>query len=145
MFDQAFRALEDSFKVALKAQEDSIKFWSEAVNRAQSGSAVTGDWIPTAQKHAEEYLRLLETSYQRNSELVKKVLGSQKAGPRIGLDKQAREWLEASIAAARANAQDLASTNLRVAQAWTAALQNGAQQGAQFAQRMAQQKSPAGK
>ena len=126
-FDQALRAFGDSFKAATKAQEDAVKFWSEAVGQANPAQAAPGEWLPTAQKNAEEYLRLLETSYRRNAELVKKVMHQQNVADGAGMEKRSSEWLEASIAVARDNAQDLASTNLRVALAWTEAFKKGSQ------------------
>jgi hypothetical protein len=124
MFDPVFRAFGDSLKVAMKAQEDTVKFWSEAVNRAQPApAAAAGEWIPTAQKNAEEYLRLLESSYHRNAELLKKVIQSPNGA---GIGKPASDWLEASMAAVRENAQDLANTNLRVAQTWAEIFKKGA-------------------
>jgi hypothetical protein len=139
MFDQAFRALGDSVKVAMKAQEDTVQFWSQAVSKANPVQAVAGEWIPTAQKNAEEYLRLLESSYRRNADLLKKVVQNQNGDEGIGMEKRASDWLQASIAVARDNAQDLASTNLRVAQAWTEVFKKGTQEGAQFVQQSAQQ------
>ena len=92
---------------------------------------------------ADEYLRLLETSYRRNADLLKKVIQEQSSGS--GVESRTREWLEASIAAARDTAQDVASTNLRVAQAWTEAFAKGTQRGVPGAPARAAPKAAAGK
>jgi len=129
MLEHAFRAFGDSLKVATRAQEDTVKFWSEAVSRTNpAGHTVAADWIPAAQKNAEEYLRLLESSYRRNAELLKKAIHQQNGGDGIALERRTSEWLEASMAVARDNAQDLANTNLRMAEAWTEAFKKSAQQ-----------------
>jgi len=121
----------------MKAQEDSIKFWSDAVGKINPMHAVTAELIPTAKKHTDEYLRLMETSCRRNADLVKKVIHNQQGGDGAGLEKRTRDWWEASMEAARDNAQDLASTNLRVAQAWSEVFKKGAQQSAHVAQKAA--------
>jgi len=117
-FAAAVRTFGDSLKVVLQAQEDTVKLWGQAVGQANPTPAVIGDWIPLAQRNIDEYLRLAEASCRRNAELVKKVLPLPDGGDAAGMEQRTREWLEASLEAARASAQELASTNLRVVQAW---------------------------
>lgn len=133
LFDQAFQALGDSFKAAMKAQEDTVRLLTEAVDRANPRHAVDGHWIPAAEKNAEECLRLLESSYHRNADLLRKIIYRQNCGTGISVEKRTHDWLEASIALANANAQDLANTSLRVAQAWTEAFKKATQQAADTA------------
>jgi len=128
ILDQALQALGDSLKVAMKAQEETVKFWGAAVGQVNPAQALAGDWIPTAQRNADEYLRLVESSYRRNADLFKKVLHSPNGNPSAGLEKRTRDWWEASLETARDNAQDLTNTNLRVAQAWAEVLKKGAAQ-----------------
>jgi len=125
LFGQAFGIFGDSLKVAMKAQEDTMKFWGDAVEKVGPVQAVAGELMSTAEKNANEYLRLLEASYRRNADLFKKVLHTNGNGDSGSLEKQTRDWWEASFETARSNAQDLASTNLRVAQAWTEMLRRG--------------------
>jgi hypothetical protein len=127
LFDQAFRAYGDSMKVAMKAQEETARFWGEAVGKANPMPALAGELIPAAHKNADEYLRLLESSYRRGAFLMKKVIPSQNAGEGIDLQQRTPDWWEASIEVARDNAQDWASTNLRVAQSWTEMFKKGDQ------------------
>ena len=134
MFDQAFQAFADSCKVAMKAQEDTVRFWTDAAGKANPLRTMGSDLIPTAQKNTDEYLRLLEAGYRRNADMVKKVMHGQNADGATGFEKRAGDLLEASLAVAQENARDLASTNLRVAQAWTDVAKKGAQQCAQAAE-----------
>jgi hypothetical protein len=127
IFDQAFRAYGDSLKVAMKAQEETVRFWSEAMGKANLMPALAGELIPAAQKNADEYLRLLESSYRRGAFLLKKVIPSQNGGEGIDLQQRTPDWWEASIEVARDNAQDWASTNLRIAQSWTQMFKKGEQ------------------
>src|SRR5262245_56515189 len=112
LFGQAFGIFGDSLKVAMKAQEDTVRFWGEAFQKAGPVQSVAGELMVTAEKNANEYLRLLEASYRRNADLLKKVM-QQGHGNGDGntLEKQTRDWWEASIETVRDNAQDLASTN----------------------------------
>lgn len=128
LFDQAFRVYGESLKVAMKAQEETVKFWGEAAGKVTPVPSGAVDWIPTAQKNADEYLRLLESSYRRNAELLKKIVNSQKSGNGAELEKSAHELWEAAMEVARDNIQEVANTNLRVAQAWTEVIKKGAAQ-----------------
>jgi hypothetical protein len=127
LLDQAFRTYGDSLKVAMKAQEETARFWGEAVGKANPMPALAGELIPAAQKNADEYLRLLESSYRRGAELLKKAVPSRDGGDAVNLQKHTRDWWEASIEVARDNAQDWASTNLRVAQSSAEMFKRGAQ------------------
>jgi hypothetical protein len=127
LFDQAFRAYGDSLKVAMKAQEETVRFWSEAMGKANLMPALAGEFIPAAQKNTDEYLRLLESSYRRGAFLLKKAIPSQNGGEGIDLQQRTPDWWEASIEVARDNAQDWASTNLRIAQSWTEMFKKGGQ------------------
>jgi hypothetical protein len=120
LFGQAFGIFGDSLKVAMKAQEESVRFWGQAFQGASPVQAVAGELMVAAERNANEYLRLMEASYRRNADLLKKVMKhSNGNGDGMNLEKQTRDWWEASMETARDNAQDLASTNMRVAQAWT--------------------------
>ena len=127
LFGQAFGIFGDSMKVAMKAQEETVRFWGQAFQNAGPVQAVAGELLFTAEKNANEYLRLMEASYRRNADLLKKVMKhSNGNGDGMNLEKQTRDFWEASMETARDNAQDLASTNMRVAQAWTEVLKKGA-------------------
>jgi len=135
MFDQAVKAFGDSLKAASKAQEDTMKFWTDSMGgktnpmqewprRAQ---AIVGEIIPIAQKNADEYLKLIETNCRRNADLIKKAFnGTNGGGEKVDLQKRTRELWEASMEVARDNAQDVANTNMRVAQMWTDAFKKTA-------------------
>lgn len=112
----------------MKAQEETVKFWGEAVGKVNPVPAGAGEWLPTAQKNADEYLHLLESSYRRNAELLKKIVNAQKTGNGGGLEKSAHDLWEAAMEVARDNIQEVANTNLRVAQAWTELIKKGASQ-----------------
>jgi hypothetical protein len=127
VFDQAFRAYGDSLKAAMKVQEETLHFWGEAMGKANPMPALAGELIPAAQKNADEYLRLMESSYRRGAFLLKKVVPVQNAGDGIDLQQRTPDWWEASIEVARDNAQDWASTNLRIAQSWTEVFKKGEQ------------------
>jgi hypothetical protein len=127
LFDQAFRAYGDSLKVAMKAQEETVRFWGDTMGKANMVRNLAGELIPAAQKNTDDYLRLLESSYRRSAELLKMAVPCQKSGDGINLQKHTRDWWEASIEVARDNAQDWASTNLRVAQSSAEIFRKGAQ------------------
>jgi hypothetical protein len=126
-FDQAFRAYGDSMKVAMETQEDTVRFWGEAASKANSMSVLVGELIPAAQKNTDEYLRLMESSYRRGAELLKKAVPAQDGGDAINMQKHTQDWWESCINVARDNAQDWASTNLRVAQSSAEVFRKGAQ------------------
>jgi hypothetical protein len=125
-YDQAFRAYGDSMKTAMNAQEETVRFWGNAVGKANSMSALISDMLPAAQKNTDEYLRLLESSYRRGADLLKKAVPNQNGCDAINMQKHAQDWWEASIEVARDNAQDWASTNLRVAQSSAEIIKKGA-------------------
>jgi hypothetical protein len=123
LFEQAYRAFGDSLKVAMKAQEDAVKFWSGIATKLSPAQNLAVDWMPVAQRNADEYLRLLEASYRRNADLLKKVLHAQN-GHDVESPEKGRDLWDASVQVANANVQDMAATQLRVAQAWTDVLKN---------------------
>jgi hypothetical protein len=125
-FGQAFRAYGDSMKVAMNAQEETVRFWGEAAGKANTMSSLAGELIPAAQKNTDEYLRLLESSYRRGAELLKKAVPPQDGGDAINMQKHAQNWWEACLEVARDNAQEWASTNLRVAQSSAEIFKKGA-------------------
>lgn len=138
MFDQAVKAFGDSLKAASKVQEDTMKFWTDTMGKTnpiqewpRRAQAMVGELIPIAQKNADEYLKLVETNYRRNADLMKKAFnGSNGGGEKVDLQKRTRELWEASLEVARENAQDVASTNMRVAQMWTDAFKKNAESAA---------------
>src|SRR6266480_3094812 len=74
LFGQAFGIFGDSLKVAMKAQEETVRFWGQAFQSTGPVQAVAGELMVTAERNANEYLRLMEASYRRNADLLKRVM-----------------------------------------------------------------------
>jgi hypothetical protein len=129
LFEQAYRTFGDSLKVALKAQEEGVKYWAELVSKVNPAQAVAVDWIPVAQKNTDEYLRLMETSYRRNAEVLKKAIRTP-AGDSASMEQKAREWWDASVQAINENVMEVTATQMRVAQSWSDLLKKSGPVGA---------------
>lgn len=124
LFEQAYRTFGDSLKVALKAQAEGVKYWAELVSKVSPAQAVGVDWIPVAQKNADEYVRLMETAYRRNADVLKKAIRTP-ASDSAGMERNAREWWDASVQALNENVLEIAATQMRVAQSWSDLLKKG--------------------
>jgi len=125
LFDQAVETLGGAMRAGVKFQEDMAQFWSDALNQIGSvqewqkkSSAVLSDAIPTAQKSADEYLRLLDQSYHSSLDLLKKAFESARYESMSDRAMKAENLWESSLQTMRSNTQAMAQANVRVMESW---------------------------
>jgi hypothetical protein len=74
--------------------------------------------IPTAQKNAEEIVKLIEQNYKRSVDLLRKAFDSNGAANAGDLQAKAQGLWEASVELVKDNAQAMAQTNIKVLELW---------------------------
>ncbi|HEX2973861.1 MAG TPA: hypothetical protein VHP11_16125, partial [Tepidisphaeraceae bacterium] len=80
--------------------------------------AMINEAIPTAQKNAEEWLRMIEENYRRAMDLMKKAVEPEQAGAGVDVRARTQELWEASMEAMRDTAQKMAQTNVKMMEQW---------------------------
>jgi len=124
--DTAVAAFGDALKTGVKAQEEMSKWWSDAL----SGGNPLGDWqarsrqmfdeaVPAAQRHGQEFLKLIEQNYRRSVELLKKAMDTDHNGSVDGLREKIRALWEESVAIVKENTETMAQANVKLLETWT--------------------------
>src|SRR5579864_6692740 len=78
LFDQAVQSFGEALKAGVKAQEQVVGFWTDAVSKGAAGDyqkkaqGAFNDAIPAVQKTTEDYLRLVDVNYRKGIEALKK-------------------------------------------------------------------------
>ena len=131
IFDDALQTFNDAVKSGVKVQEEIGKWWSEALDQCgpaedwqKKSKTVLNEAIPTAQKNAEQWLKLVEQNYRKTMSLLKKAWETDADGPAIRAKTQ--ELWEASLNLVRDNTQALAHANMKMMEVWAGMLRNGA-------------------
>jgi hypothetical protein len=132
-FDQAAKSFGEALQAGVKAQEQVVGFWSEALGKTGAGEyqekarAAIASTVPVAQKSAEEYLKLVDSNYRKSLEALKKACDGGVGVTPTEFQSRARALFDASVDLVKENAQALVQTNQRVFEAWAEVLrQNGA-------------------
>jgi hypothetical protein len=136
VLDTAVTAFGDAMKAGVKAQEEMSRWWSDAYSSANP----LGDWqkrtrqlfdeaVPTAQKHTQEFLKLVEQNYRRSVELLKKAVDTNHNGAVDGLQEKLRGLWEESISVVKENTEAMAQANVKLLEAWTELLRKNFEQG----------------
>jgi len=124
MAEEALKSYEQVLRTGLKLQQEAAQWWSKSLQQ----TAPTRDWekcfadytsgagtlLPAAQKQLEEVLHLLEKNNRYCIELLKK---ATEAAQTSRLAESQAKWIEfwkSSAAAARSNAEALATANAKV-------------------------------
>jgi hypothetical protein len=128
LFDQAVSTFGDALKAGVKIQEEVGKFWTDALDQGspvqewqKRSRALVAEAIPTAQRSAEEWLKLVERNYQKSMVLMKKAFESDQMDPNE-LRARAQELWEESLELVRDNAQAMAQANVKMLEIWAGLL-----------------------
>jgi hypothetical protein len=120
LFDQAVETFGGAVKASIKLQEDVAKFWTDAFDRVgpaqdwqKRSRSIFTEALPTAQKSADEYLRLFDASCRSSIDLVKKVVEATKAETPSEAQNKAQAVVEDALANVRATAKALTEANIR--------------------------------
>jgi len=126
MFDQAVQTFGDALKAGVKVQEQVTGWWTDALDQMSGGNdwqkkqrSILNDVIPAAQRSTEEWLKLVEQSYQRSVDMMKKAFTAQSAGA-SAQEAQAKavEVWQSSLTMVKENAQAVAHVNAKVMELW---------------------------
>jgi len=137
VLDSALGAFGDALKAGVKAQEEMLKCWSGAAENVNP----LADWqkrsrqffdegIPAAQKHAEDWLKIIEQNYRRSIDLLKKAVNHDQNGPAMdGFRDKLRALWEDSVAVVKENVEAMNQANVRLMETWSDLLQKSLEQG----------------
>src|SRR5262245_10907885 len=83
LFDQALHTFGETLKAGVKVQEEATKWWTEALERqegvcdwqSRSGEFVK-EFLPSAQKSAQDWLKLIEKNASKSIALLKRAIES---------------------------------------------------------------------
>ena len=121
-FDQGVQTFGDALKAGVKLQEDTAKWWTDAMEKAgpaqewqKKGRSVLSEAIPVAQKNAEDLLKVIEQNYRRSVDLVKKACSAEGCE---GAPGQAGEIWETSFKMVRDSTQAVTQANMKLMEAW---------------------------
>jgi hypothetical protein len=125
IFDQASQAFGDTFRAAVKMQEDIGKWWADALDQAgpaqewqRRSRAILNDAIPAAQKNAEEWLKVVDENYTRSVELLKEAFASDGVSDPADLQAKVKQLWEESLGVLKENTQALAQANVKMMELW---------------------------
>jgi len=125
LFDQAVQSFGDAVKAGVKIQEDIAKFWGDVLDQGgamqewqKRSRAMVNEAIPTAQRQAEEWLKLVEQNYKRSMDLLKKAFDSEQTTAAADIRAKTQELWEASLEVIRDNAQAMAQANVKMMEQW---------------------------
>jgi hypothetical protein len=123
LFDQAVQTFGDTLKAGVRIQEEVGRLWTDAFEQTtplqdwqKKSRAVFTEAIPTAQKNAEEWLKLVEDNYRRSLGLLKKAFDTNADSSDLR-GKTQKLW-EESLELVRDNAQAMAEANKKVMELW---------------------------
>ena len=103
---------------------DFIDQTGPAPDWQKKGCAAFADAIPTAQKNAEEWLKLFEDNYRRSLALLKKAFDTD--ADATDLRAKTQKLWEESLELIRDNAQASAEANKKVMELWAGFLKKNA-------------------
>ncbi len=125
LFEQAVDTFDAAVKAGVKLQEEAARWWSDVLSEAGSAQdwqrkmqSAMAEAIPTAQKNAEEGLRVLDQSTRSSLELLKRAFEAGQSESIAQAQAKAQELWEASLAAMRKNAQAMVQANARAMESW---------------------------
>jgi hypothetical protein len=124
LFDQALNTFGETLKAGVKVQEEAAKWWTDALQsqdalrswQSRSRDFVT-EFIPSAQKSAEDWLKLVEKNANKSIALLKRAIESDTDAD--DLRRKTQELWEASLALVRENAQAVTDNNLKMMELWS--------------------------
>ena len=135
ILDSAVGAFGDALQAGVKAQEEMVKWCSGAVENVSP----LADWqkrsrqffeegVPAAQKHVEEWIKLVEQNYRRSIDLLKKAVDTNHNGAADGLREKLRALWEESITVVKENTEAMAQANMKLMETWSQLLRKNLEQ-----------------
>jgi hypothetical protein len=135
VLDSALGAFGDALKAGVKAQEEMLKCWSGAAENVNP----LADWqkrtrqffdesVPAAQKHAEDWMKIVEQNYRRSVDLLKKAVNSDQGNAMDGFRDKLRTLWEDSVVVVKENVEAMNQANVRLMQTWSELLQKSLDQ-----------------
>lgn len=125
MFDQAMETFGGALRAGVKFQEDMTHWWNEAMGQFGSvqewqkkSCAVLTEAIPTAQKSADEYMRVVDQNYRSSMDILRKTLETGKCESTAEAQAKTQHIWEQAMSAVRANAQAMAQANVKSMESW---------------------------
>jgi len=125
MFDQAIESFDMALKTGVKMQEEATRWWSDLMGDTNSIQGMQErmrgmmmDALPKAQRNIDQYMKMIDKSYQSSMELLKKAFETTQSGSIIEAQNKAQELWESTLAALRTNAQAMVQINARAMESW---------------------------
>ena len=123
LFNQAVDTWGGAMKASIKFQDDVAKWWTQRWGRSGSlqdiqcrASTMIAEAIPTAQKSAEEALRLVDQNYRTGSDLLRKAMETGKVESFTQVQAKTQEV--SGVNQRTGNAQAVAQANMRAMESW---------------------------
>jgi hypothetical protein len=123
--NQAVEGFNSALRAGLKAQEESVRWWLDAMGEAGSVQALqkkveefVETAIPTMQKNTQDYLKVLDENSRNSLELLKKALDTTQSDSMAEVQGKMRELWEGSLSAVRRNVQSMLQLNSRIMQSY---------------------------
>lgn len=124
MFEQATKTYEQLLKSGIKLQQDSTKWWSNAIADVASPDiqkrmkSVTDELIPQAQKNIDDWVKIAQEYTRTCTDLMKKGTAvSQSASLQEAQTKALGLW-ESSLNAACNMTQTVTQANTKALESW---------------------------
>ncbi|HTW95598.1 MAG TPA: hypothetical protein VMD30_12425 [Tepidisphaeraceae bacterium] len=138
VLESAANAFGDAMKAGVKAQEEVVKWWTNALDGG-CGCQVTDfrkrakqlfdEAVPAAQKQAQDWIKLIDSNSRRSIDLLRKALDADQEGVAAGFTDAARKLWEESIAVVKENIETLTQTNVKMLEVWADLLRKSVEQG----------------
>jgi hypothetical protein len=139
VMDTATNAFGDAMKAGVKAQEDMTKWWSDTfacgnpLGDFQKKSRLFFDEIgPAAQRHTQEFLKIIEQNYKRCVDLLRKAVDMDHNESIDGRWEKVRELWEESVNVVKENTEAMAQANVKLMEAWAEMLRKHFEQDEAF-------------
>jgi hypothetical protein len=134
--DQMMKNYEQALRAGLKLQEEAWQWWISALNQTAAApdwqkrfvklTSAASEWVPAAQKRAEEMMGWMEANARSSADLAQKAVEAAQA---TGLTDSQAKWMEfwkTSMGAARCNMDALLQIGSRTVDSWVDFAHKGA-------------------
>lgn len=132
LFQQAVETFEAAVQTGVKVQEEATRWWTDALSEAGSlqewqkkAQTIVSEAIPTAQKNAEEYMKLIDQNYHNSLDLLKRAFETGQSDSLAQAQAKTQELWEATLTTLRTNAQAIVQANARALESWTSFARRG--------------------
>jgi hypothetical protein len=124
MFEQATKTYEQLLKSGIKLQQDSAKWWSNAIADVASPDiqrrikSVTDDLIPQTQKSVDDWVKIAQECTRSCTDLMKKSTAVTQSGSLQEAQTKALGVWEASLNAVCSMTQSVTQANTKALESW---------------------------